>query len=67
MTVCNTCLTDTFCISLPPEGSFSVRYTIATTGVLICKRNEINACVIYSHMGALLHMLEDGEQEPARS
>lgn len=30
-------------------------------------RNEMNACVIHSHMGTFLHMLEDGEREPARS
>lgn len=40
MAVCNTCLSDMFRISLPPEGSFSGRYTFTRMGVLICKRER---------------------------
>lgn len=40
-------LNDMFCISLPLEGSFSVRYTITLTGVLICKQGQ-DKCMCHS-------------------
>lgn len=41
------CLNDMFCISLPPEGSFSARYTVTLTGVLICKQRQ-DKCMCHS-------------------
>lgn len=41
------CLKDTSCISPPPEGGFSARYTAAMTGVLICKWRR-DKCVCHS-------------------
>lgn len=43
------CLNDMLRISppCPPEGSFSGRYTIAVTGVLICKQGQ-DKCVCHS-------------------
>lgn len=41
------CLNDMFCISPPPEGSFSARYTITLTGVLICKQRQ-DKCMCHS-------------------
>lgn len=41
------CLNDMFCISLPLEGSFTVRYTVTLTGVLICKRAQ-DKCMCHS-------------------
>lgn len=52
VTICVTacvrvCANHMFCISLPLEGSFSGRYTITLTGVLICKRGQ-DKCTCHS-------------------
>lgn len=56
---------DMFCISLPLEGSFSVRYTITLTGVLICKRGQ-DKCTCHSQPHGITCQRTGSENQSGR-
>lgn len=55
------CLNDMFSLSLPPEGSFSGRYTFALTGVLICKWGQ-DKCTCHSHSHGIPSSYTGGQE-----